>query len=98
MPPARPTCRARNRAAMLVSHRPSMHYNGERLVTTTANVGNEGLGALTMSDEPMITVSGLRGVVGKSLTPEVAVRYALAFAAELAVGPVVIGRDGRASG
>ena len=49
--------------------------------------------------EPLIvSVSGLRGVVGASLTPDVAVRYATAFAATLPPGPVVIGRDGRESG
>jgi phosphomannomutase len=46
----------------------------------------------------IITVSGLRGVVGESLTPDVAVRYALAFAAELPLGPIVVGYDGRESG
>ncbi len=50
-------------------------------------------------EEPLIvSVSGLRGVVGRSLTPAVAERYAAAFAATLPPGPVVIGRDGRASG
>jgi len=49
--------------------------------------------------EPLIvSVSGLRGVVGHTLTPEVAVRYAAAFVAGLPPGPVVIGRDGRANG
>ena len=49
--------------------------------------------------EPLIvSVSGLRGVVGQTLTPEVAVRYAAAFVAGLPPGPVVIGRDGRANG
>jgi phosphomannomutase len=51
-----------------------------------------------MSGNLIISVSGLRGIVGDSLTPEVAVRYAMAFAAELPTGPIVIGRDGRASG
>jgi phosphomannomutase len=51
-----------------------------------------------MSAEPIISVSGLRGIVGESLTEEVARRYATAFAEELPAGPVVIGRDGRASG
>ncbi|MGI9176475.1 MAG: phosphoglucosamine mutase [Pirellulales bacterium] len=50
-------------------------------------------------DEPLIvSVSGLRGVVGGSLTDEVAGRYAAAFAATLPTGPIVIGRDGRQSG
>jgi phosphomannomutase len=50
-------------------------------------------------NEPLIvSVSGLRGVVGASLTTDVAVRYAAAFAATLPPGPIVIGRDGRPSG
>ncbi len=49
--------------------------------------------------EPLIvSVSGLRGVVGAALTHDVAVRYVNAFAATLPPGPVVIGRDGRESG
>ena len=49
--------------------------------------------------EPLIvSVSGLRGVVGDSLTPEVAARYAAAFATTLPPGPIVLGRDGRESG
>lgn len=48
--------------------------------------------------EPIISVSGLRGVIGQSLTPEVAQRYVAAFASLLPPGPVVLGRDGRASG
>jgi phosphomannomutase len=50
-------------------------------------------------DDPLIvSVSGLRGIVGRSLTPAVAVRYVAAFEATLPPGPVVIGRDGRQSG
>lgn len=48
--------------------------------------------------EPIISVSGMRGVVGETLTPEVAVRYVAAFAALAPPGPIVLGRDGRASG
>jgi phosphomannomutase len=48
--------------------------------------------------EPIISVSGLRGVVGDSLTPEIATRYACALAGELPAGSLVITRDGRASG
>ncbi len=51
-----------------------------------------------MSSELIISVSGLRGVVGDSLTPEVAFRYAAAFAGTLPSGPVVVTRDGRANG
>ncbi len=48
--------------------------------------------------EPIISVSGLRGIVGESLTPDVAVRYAAAFAATLPPGPIVLTYDGRESG
>lgn len=48
--------------------------------------------------EPIISVSGLRGVIGESLTPDLAMRFACAFASGLPEGPVVITRDGRASG
>jgi phosphomannomutase len=48
--------------------------------------------------EPIITVSGLRGIVGETLTPEVAIRYATAFAALSPPGPILITRDSRPSG
>lgn len=48
--------------------------------------------------ELIISVSGLRGIVGESLTPEVAIRYTAAFAEELPPGPVVVTRDGRHTG
>lgn len=48
--------------------------------------------------EAIISVSGLRGIVGDSLTPLVAMQYAQAFARTLGPGPVLIGRDGRTTG
>lgn len=48
--------------------------------------------------EPIISVSGLRGIVGESLTPEVAIRYACAFASTLSDGPIIVARDGRTTG
>lgn len=48
--------------------------------------------------EPIISVSGLRGIVGESLTPDVVVRYVAAFAGTLPPGPIVVSRDGRTSG
>jgi phosphomannomutase len=48
--------------------------------------------------EPIISVSGLRGVVGESLTPEIAIRYSAAFAAVAPPGPIVLARDSRPSG
>ncbi len=53
---------------------------------------------MNMSNELIISVSGLRGIVGESLTPEVAVRYAAAFAQDLPDRRVVMTRDGRATG
>ena len=46
----------------------------------------------------IISVSGLRGVVGESLTPQVAMKYAAAYSAFARPGAFVITRDGRASG
>jgi phosphomannomutase len=51
-----------------------------------------------MAEDLIISVSGLRGIVGESLTPEVARRYARAFAATLPAGGIVVTRDGRANG
>lgn len=48
--------------------------------------------------EPIISVSGLRGVVGESLTPLVAMHYVAAFAEVAPPGPFVLTRDGRATG
>jgi phosphomannomutase len=48
--------------------------------------------------ELIISVSGLRGIVGENLTPDVAIRYACAFASTLPEGPIVVTRDGRTTG
>lgn len=48
--------------------------------------------------EPIISVSGLRGVVGETLTPEVAIGYVTAFAASAPLGVIVVSRDSRPSG
>ncbi|MGB7343291.1 MAG: phosphoglucosamine mutase [Pirellulaceae bacterium] len=48
--------------------------------------------------ELIISVSGLRGIVGDTLTPDVAARFVAAFAAQIPDGKVVVGRDGRSSG
>ena len=49
-------------------------------------------------NEPLISVSGLRVIGGDSLTPDIAIRYACAFAAPLPPGPLVVTRDGRSTG
>ncbi|MDZ7617848.1 MAG: phosphoglucosamine mutase, partial [Patescibacteria group bacterium] len=48
--------------------------------------------------EPIISVSGLRGIIGESLTPEVAMRYVAAFASAMPPGLILVSRDGRPSG
>src|SRR3989442_1446051 len=63
-----------------------------------------------MSDTLMIGVAGIRGIVGKDLTPEAVARYAAAFGVWVKAGEggrgkgprrrtaVVLGRDARTSG
>ena len=46
----------------------------------------------------IVSVSGVRGIVGGSLTPEVASRFAAALGTHLGGGTVVVGRDSRPSG
>ena len=46
----------------------------------------------------MISISGIRGIVGQSLTPELLVRLGHAFGTYLQSGRVVVGRDTRVSG
>ena len=41
---------------------------------------------------PSSVCRGLRGIVGETLTPDVAMRYVGAFAATLGAGPVVVTR------
>ncbi|GAB6186790.1 phosphoglucosamine mutase [Thermopirellula anaerolimosa] len=48
--------------------------------------------------ELIISVSGLRGVIGRDLSPETAIRYVAAWAAAAPPGPVIVGRDGRTTG
>ena len=54
-----------------------------------------------MSDTLMVSVSGMRGIVGKDLTPELVARHAAAlgaWAASHGLPKVVLGRDARTSG
>lgn len=46
----------------------------------------------------MVSISGIRGIVGSSFTPAVVVRYVEAFCAHHAGEHVVLGRDSRVSG
>lgn len=46
----------------------------------------------------MVSVSGVRGEVGSTLTPQVISKYTLAFGTYLKGGTVIVGRDSRVSG
>ena len=46
----------------------------------------------------MVSASGVRGIVGEALTPDVITRFAGAHGSLLGPGPVVTGRDSRPSG
>jgi len=46
----------------------------------------------------MVSISGVRGILGDDMNPEVSARFAAAYAAWLGGKRVVIGRDSRASG
>jgi phosphomannomutase len=46
----------------------------------------------------MMTVSGVRGIIGETMTPTLAAELGAAFGAHLGGGKVVIGRDSRPSG
>lgn len=46
----------------------------------------------------MVSISGIRGIVGDGLTPDVIVKYTSAYADFIKQGKVVIGRDARISG
>ena len=46
----------------------------------------------------MVSISGIRGIVGESLTPDVIVRYSSAFARYPNGGTIIVGRDGRVTG
>src|SRR5258707_5941135 len=45
-----------------------------------------------------ISISGVRGVIGESLTPTLLTRFAQAFGTYSGAGTIVIGRDPRTSG
>ncbi len=50
------------------------------------------------TDQLIVSVSGVRGIVGSGLTPDVAGRFAAALGTYLNGGPVVMSRDSRPSG
>lgn len=46
----------------------------------------------------MVSISGIRGIIGESLTPTVVQKYALAFGTSMNKSPIIVGRDSRTSG
>ncbi|HXK50004.1 MAG TPA: phosphoglucosamine mutase [Clostridiales bacterium] len=48
--------------------------------------------------ELMVSVAGIRGIVGESLTPNVIQRYISAYSRLMGEGAIVVGRDSRLSG
>lgn len=46
----------------------------------------------------MISVAGIRGIVGEALTPPVVTRFAAAFARTRGPGTIIVGRDARTTG
>jgi phosphomannomutase len=53
---------------------------------------------MTQHNDLIVSVSGIRGVVGRGLTPEAAVAFAAALGTYTQGGRVVLSRDGRPSG
>lgn len=53
---------------------------------------------MSAKDDLIVSVSGIRGIVGSSLTPDVALRFAQALGSETNGGAILLSRDGRPSG
>ncbi len=53
---------------------------------------------MATADGLIVSVSGIRGVIGRSLTPAVALAFASALGTHVKGGRVVVSRDGRPSG
>ena len=49
-------------------------------------------------DKLMVSVSGVRGVIGEGLTPDIITRFAAAFGTFTGGGKIVVGRDTRVTG
>jgi phosphomannomutase len=61
-------------------------------------VGLKGNNEMARKDELIVSVSGIRGIVGEGLTPEAAMAFAGAMATHTHGGQIVLSQDGRPSG
>lgn len=46
----------------------------------------------------MVSVSGIRGIIGETLTPDIIVKYTTAFVRLVGPGPIIVARDSRTTG
>src|SRR5579883_2007056 len=53
---------------------------------------------MAVPSDLIVSVSGIRGIIGAGLTPEAAARFAAAFGSTVAGQRVILARDGRPSG
>src|SRR6516225_3399533 len=53
---------------------------------------------MSVEQELIVSVSGIRGIVGQTLTPAAALAFASALGAHTGGGAMVVSRDGRPSG
>src|SRR5207248_5620325 len=58
----------------------------------------KGAGGMSAEQGLIVSVSGIRGVVGQGLTPGAALAFASALATHIGGGKIVVSRDGRPSG
>src|SRR5436309_3286132 len=56
------------------------------------------IGTVAASSPLIVSVSGIRGIVGEGLTPQAALAFAAALGTYAKGGRIVVGRDGRPSG
>lgn len=70
--------------------------------TTSGGAGGSAIPTPSAPHDPleglMVSASGVRGIVGERLTPEVVLRMTAAHVSQLKPGPIVVGRDSRPSG
>src|SRR5581483_7147383 len=81
----------------LLIHRPAAAPSLTPLPTAARAAAQPAEVGMT-TDQVIVSVSGVRGVVGRGLTPDVALRFAAALGTHVGGGPVVLTRDSRPTG